>query len=74
MQLLPMNAPAEIHRSASNDASDVIVARGPLVIMAHGLMALAPADRHGCWITSEFGKLSPGEVEEALRIWSPGAC
>ena len=70
MQLLPMDVPAEIHRWAPQDAADVIVARGPLVIMARGLMALDPADRGSCWITTEAGDLTPGDAEEALRGWS----
>ncbi|MES2989469.1 MAG: hypothetical protein V4808_16360 [Pseudomonadota bacterium] len=72
--LLPMNMPAEIHRWLPHDASDVIVARGPLVIMAHGLMALTPEDRRTCWISSEMGDISPAEAEEALRVWSSGTC
>ncbi|MBX3563759.1 MAG: hypothetical protein KF730_04190 [Sphingomonas sp.] len=70
MQLLPMNVPAEIHRWVNKDAADVIVARGPLVIMAHGLMALDPAERGSCWIATAAGDLSPGDAEEALRSWS----
>ncbi|RYD97043.1 MAG: hypothetical protein EOP61_17170 [Sphingomonadales bacterium] len=70
MQLLPMDAPAEIHRWASKDAGDVVVARGPLVIMARGLMSLSPVDRGACWITTEAGDLSADDAEAALRAWS----
>ena len=70
MQLLPMDVPAEIHRWASEDAADVVVAQGPLVIMAHGLMALDPAERGSCWITTAAGDLTAGDVEETLRGWS----
>ncbi|RYD64090.1 MAG: hypothetical protein EOP58_10205 [Sphingomonadales bacterium] len=69
MQLLPMYVPAEIHRWTGT-AGEVIVARGPLVMMAHGLMALAPNDRDTCWITTAAGDLTPGDAEEALRGWS----
>jgi hypothetical protein len=70
-----MDAPAEIHRrlaaGAPGDAPcDVLVARGPLVIMAYGLMSIDPAERAGFWIHSDLGDLSPAEVEEALLQWS----
>ena len=76
MQILPMDLPAEIHRWADEDASElprrceITVARGPLIIMAYGLMAIDPAEREGFWITSAMGDLTPGEAEEALRRWN----
>jgi hypothetical protein len=74
MRLLPMNVPAELHRRIDGDdaglPSDVLVAKGPLVIMAHGLMAFAPDDRESCWITSPLGDLTPTEAADALRNWS----
>jgi len=70
MQLLPMDVPAELHRRAAPGSHDRIVARGPLVIMAHGLMALRPKDRAGCWISTSIGDLTAGDAEEALREWS----
>jgi hypothetical protein len=76
MLLLPMDIPAEIHRRIEDvdhpgDASEeVIVAKGPLVIMAHGLCAIAPNLRETCWITSAAGILSAEEAEEILRVWS----
>lgn len=75
MRLLPMDLPAELHRwviKAGDQPcrSDVVVASGPLVIMAYGLMAIDPAERDGFWITSEEGSLTPDEAEEALRRWS----
>jgi len=70
MQFLPMDVPAELHRRAKLGATDRIVARGPLVIMARGLMALAPEDRGACWIRCAAGDLSAGQAEEALRLWS----
>ncbi|WP_157073679.1 hypothetical protein [Sphingomonas soli] len=69
MQLLPMDAPAELHRWAPR-AGDVLVASGPLIIMAHGLLAIPPADRRACWITTASGDLSADDAEEALRAWS----
>jgi hypothetical protein len=79
MLLLPMDIPAEIHRRIEdaehpeNGSAEVIVAKGPLVIMAHGLCAITPDLRGACWITSEAGILSPEEAEEILRIWSSRA-
>ena len=79
MHLLPMDVPAEIHRRIEDDGrrgrqnGEVIVARGPLVIMAHGLCALDPVLRDAFWITSEAGTLNAGEAEQALRDWSTPA-
>ena len=70
MQLLPMDVPAEIHRRVKQDAADIVVARGPLVMMAHGLIALDAAEQGTCWISTSIGDLSPGDAEEALRNWS----
>jgi hypothetical protein len=76
MRALPMDAPAEIHRwvesseSGQPGRSDVTVARGPLVLMAHGLMAVAAEMRDSFWITSEAGDLTADQAEEALRRWS----
>ena len=78
MRLLPMNLPAEIHRWIKDDKPggaggiDVTVAKGPLVIMAHGLLAIDPRGRAGCRITSAVGDLSPRQAREALRRWSSG--
>ncbi len=69
MQLLPMDIPAEIHRRIEVDG-DVIVARGPLVIMAHGLLSLDPDARDTCWIHSELGDLSAAEAQDQLNRWS----
>lgn len=66
-----MDLPAELHRRGSDvPGDDVIVATGPLVIMAHGLLALAPEERAACWIHSEAGDLDAAEVEEQLQGWS----
>ncbi|MEI9849665.1 MAG: hypothetical protein WDN24_01075 [Sphingomonas sp.] len=76
MQPLPMDVPAEIHRWAYGEGtgqpcrSEIVVARGPLVIMAHGLMALDPSFRRDCWITGAFGDLTAEDAEEALRRWA----
>lgn len=73
MQLMPMNMPAEIHRQIEDPGHarrEVVVAKGPLVIMAHGLCAIDPALRPTCWITSAAGDLSAEQAEEVLRAWS----
>ena len=73
---LPMDIPAEIHRRVEDvehpdyGSEEVIVAKGPLIIMAHGLCAIDPILRGTCWITSEAGILSAEEAEEILRVWS----
>jgi hypothetical protein len=79
MQLPPMSAPAEIHRRIEGNiesgwkSSEVIIARGPLVIMAHGLCAIRPELRRGCWIRSDVGDLSADEAEKVLRSWEKPA-
>lgn len=79
MQLLPMDIPAEMHRwvrdegGGGQDCDEVVVARGPLVIMAHGLCAIEPALRGAFFITSEAGNLNAEEAEEVLRTWSTRA-
>lgn len=65
-----MNMPAEIHRTDDAIAGDSRVARGPLVIMAHGLLAIAAERRSGFTIRSPLGEFSAEQVEEALRRWS----
>lgn len=71
MQPLPMDLPAELHRRGSElPGGDIIVATGPLVIMAQGLLALDPEARKCCWIHSEVADLEAAEAEEQLEIWS----
>ena len=77
MQLLPMHLPAELHRRALESAgasemvgAEVTVARGPLVIMAYGLMAIDPAERDCFWISSAQGDLTADATEEVLRGWN----
>lgn len=65
-----MNMPAEIHRIGDAGAGDSRVARGPLVIMAHGLLAIAAEERAGFTIRSPLGEFSADQVVEALRRWS----
>jgi hypothetical protein len=65
MQLLPMDVPAEIRRNDS-----VTVARGPLVIMAHGLLAIAHEARGAYRICSPVGDLDAEQAEEVLRLWT----
>ena len=71
MQAMPMDLPAELHRRESDVPNgDVIVARGPLVIMAHGLLALDPEARKTCWIHSAAGDLDAAGAEAQLEHWS----
>jgi hypothetical protein len=70
MTLLPMDLPAEIHRRTIDQATEVTVARGPLVIMAYGLMAIDPAERDCFWISSALGDLTADAAEEVLREWN----
>jgi hypothetical protein len=71
-----MDLPAEIHRwvegNGAGDAgrNDVTVAKGPLMIMAHGLLAIDPLGRAGCWISSPLGDLTPRQARVMLRRWS----
>ena len=69
MQLMPMYTPAELIRRGAGNADGVMVAKGPLVIMAHGLLALAPRDRRGMRISSALADLTPTQAEAALRLW-----
>lgn len=71
MQVLPMDMPAELHRRGQDvPGGDIVVASGPLVIMAHGLLSLDPESRKTCWIHSEAGDLDAAEAEAQLRRWS----
>jgi hypothetical protein len=46
------------------------VARGPLIIMAHGLLSIAAERRDGFMIRSPLGELNAEQVEEVLRRWT----
>jgi hypothetical protein len=70
MQLLPMNLPAEIHRVDDGSGGCSRVARGPLIIMAHGLLSIAAERRDGFMIRSPLGELNAEQVEEVLRRWT----
>jgi hypothetical protein len=73
MRFIPMTAPAELHRhGVTGEGSDVRVAAGPLLIMAHGLMSIPPRERGRFWITSTHGELTPDQTEAALRAWQRG--
>ena len=73
--LPPMDAPAVLHRRieeidpATHRMRDVIVAEGPLVIMAYGLLSMEPAERVRLWISSPAGNLDSAETEEAIERW-----
>jgi hypothetical protein len=64
-----MDEPAEIHRWTGGERRDITVARGPLLAMARGLMAIDPGERADFWITSARGNLTAAEAEESLRRW-----
>lgn len=67
---MPMDLPAELHRRGNDvPGGDVIVARGPLFIIAQGLLALDPEARKSCWIHSEAGDLDAAGAEEQLEGW-----
>ncbi len=75
MALLPVDVPAAIYRRARDAepgvaGEETLVAKGPLVIMAHGLMAIAPEDRDAFCIRCALGCFDAGEIEEALRGWT----
>jgi hypothetical protein len=76
MRFYPMDVPAEIRRwvestdSGQVTRSEMTVAKGPLVLMAHGLMAIRAEVRESFWITSEAGDLTATQAEEVLRRWS----
>lgn len=78
MLLPPMHAPAQIRRlpvakdggAESAIAERPIVAEGPLVIMAYGILALDEAEQDQFWIESPAGDLSSQEAREMLRRWS----
>jgi len=71
MEPLPRDLPAELHRRGCDvPGGDVIVATGPLAIIAQGLLALAPEDRAACWIHSDAGDLDAAEAEAQLQLWS----
>ncbi|AQR73830.1 hypothetical protein [Sphingomonas sp. LM7] len=70
MGLLP-NVPAELWRvDASGRSSGSVVARGPLVIMAHSLLAIDAARRDGFKIRSSLGEIDAEQAREALRRWT----
>ncbi|WP_139216522.1 hypothetical protein [Sphingomonas sp. NFR04] len=78
MRSPPMNAPAELRRRiagsvASAGARSVVVARGSLVLLAHGLSAVQPEQRGECWIETDGATLTAEDTMALLRHWSTGA-
>lgn len=63
-----MSAPAVLRRVEA-DGGDVVVARGPLIILAHGLMAIPPDRRDGFRISTAAGDIGPAQAEALLRGW-----
>lgn len=73
MLLMPMDMPAEIHRVDDVSGVDSTVARGPLVIMAHGLLSIEAGRRSGFMIRSPLGEINADQAEEVLRNWNAPA-
>jgi hypothetical protein len=65
MRFIPMDMPVEIRREGS-----VTVARGPLVIMVHGLLSIAREARHAYRIHSPLGDMDAEQAAEMLRLWT----
>jgi hypothetical protein len=70
MWLPPMHVPAELRQRVAGGT--VVVARGSLVLMAHGLCAVAPALRSDCWIEAEGGTLDAEDTAALLHHWTTG--
>ncbi|MCD2324016.1 hypothetical protein LQ953_08335 [Sphingomonas sp. IC-56] len=69
---LPMTAPAVLRRCTAPESSDreaAVVAKGPLIIMAHGLMAMDAAMRSEFRITSPVGEFSADDTAQLLHRW-----
>ena len=66
-RIVAMNAPATLMRVVEDEA--VMVARGPFVIMAHGLLAIPADHRDGFWIETPDGDVSAADTEAALSAW-----
>lgn len=65
-----MSAPAVLLRKTRARGGEIVtVAKGPFVILAHGLLSIAPEKRKGFWISTEAGEIGPAEVEAVLRAW-----
>lgn len=76
MQLPAIDAPAELRRrvadpAAPGGAREAVIARGPLIIVAHGLCAIMPeAVRAQCWIASAVGDFDADQARALLHDWS----
>jgi hypothetical protein len=64
-----MNAPAVLLRRAAEGGEAITVAKAPFIILAHGLLTIAPEMRGSFWISSPAGDIGPAEVEAVLRDW-----
>ncbi|AJP71085.1 hypothetical protein [Sphingomonas hengshuiensis] len=69
-----MSAPAELRRRVDDAAvgagDDVLVAQGPLIIMAYALTSMPDAAREACTIATAVGDYSASEAAALLRHWS----
>jgi hypothetical protein len=71
MLRVPRDSPAQINRRLPCETGDqcITVASGPLLIMAHGLMAIEADVREDMWITSQGRDFTPQQAAEALSAW-----
>jgi hypothetical protein len=67
-----MDTPVEIRRWTfdGTNRSETVIARGPFIIMIHGIAALVPPVRKECWIATPYGDITPDQAADALRAWS----
>lgn len=78
MRLPPMHAPAELRRRIADAVAPagvrvITVARGSLVLMVHGLCAVAPVQQDDCWIEAAGGTLDAEDATALLDHWTTGA-
>lgn len=81
MRLPPMHAPAELCRQSVGNATRageggdvaVVIARGPLVLMAHGLCAVEAGERGDWWIEADGERFSAEDTLALLRHWNTGS-
>lgn len=75
MAKIAMDEPATLCRRIGNvspsgrDEPEMVVAKGPFIIMAAGYLALAVADRDAFCIRCAQGEVESTEVEEAMLEW-----
>jgi hypothetical protein len=68
-----MHAEAEICRwiyDSKSDRTRTTMAKGPFVMMMHGLASLPAVTRRNCWIETPMGDVSPEDAAATLQEWS----